>query len=259
MNFVVVDKNVFYLFIFILLIFVFFFISNYTNTKTLDNKIKYENSLDKKINELDNQINSLENFKDDSEDDDDDDDNRFKQDKKTFFEKNAKFLNDVDRVYSPIQYPYKSPGFYDQKWYPNLDLPFQVIGAGYRNLPTLGGTEVPIMNYTVPIIVNEDNIAPINIQTRGPPGKATQIGVLYKIYGNENTVYPLFGRQRYPRSNMFDYYTMLGPYGTKVSVITKNNNKEEVSTNDVVFIKGMRDPYRVTLYENDSPSYIPYL
>ena len=37
-----------------------------------------------------------------------------------------KKLNALDRVYNPLRYPYKSDYFYDQKWYPNLELPFQV-------------------------------------------------------------------------------------------------------------------------------------
>ena len=34
----------------------------------------------------------------------------------------------------------------------------------------------------------------------------------------------------------------------------------ELGTNDLVFIRGQRRaPYRVTMYENDSPEYIPYI
>jgi hypothetical protein len=32
-----------------------------------------------------------------------------------------------------------------------------------------------------------------------------------------------------------------------------------LGTNDVIFIKGMKDAYRVTIYESDYPEYIPYL
>ena len=50
----------------------------------------------------------------------------------------------------------------------------------------------------------------------------------------------------------------MGRFGVKVPVITKNKN-DELGTNDVVFIKGMSDAYRVTIYESDQPEYIPYL
>ena len=169
-----------------------------------------------------------------------------------------KALNSLDRVYNPLRYPYKSDYYYDQGWYPDLQLPFQVIGGGYRRQPTLGGTQVPIYNPPVQIDISNTNIAPVNVSTRGPLGQPQQIGVLYKINGNENDVLPLFGRRRYPNDNKYEYYTLMGRYGSKVQVITKNRN-DEVGSNDVVFVKGSSEPYRVTVYETDTPQYIPYI
>jgi len=41
-------------------------------------------------------------------------------------------------------------------------------------------------------------------------------------------------------------------------IITKKRN-EELGTNDIVFIQGQRKAgYRVTMYDQDSPEYIPY-
>lgn len=171
---------------------------------------------------------------------------------------NPKLKASIDRQYNPLKYPYKSDYFYDQKWYPNLALPFQVIGAGYRNTPTLGGTQIPILNPPTPIRIDESNIAPVNIATRGPEGRGQQVGVLYKIYGNANDILPLFGRRRYPNDNQYDYWTLMGPYGVKVAVVTKNRNYE-LGNNDVVFIQNMKEPYRVTIYEQDLPAYIPYI
>lgn len=173
-------------------------------------------------------------------------------------EKDPKTMNALDRIYDPLRYPYRSDYFYDQSWYPNLELPFQVIGCGSRTQPCLGGTQVPIYNPPVPINISNQNIAPVNISTRGPLGIPQQVGVLYKINGNENDILPLFGRKRYPNDSKYDYYTMVGNYGVKVPIITKNR-KDELGSNDVVFIKGSASPYRVTIYEGDYPSYIPYL
>ena len=169
-----------------------------------------------------------------------------------------KTMNALDRIYNPLRYPYKSDYFYDQRWYPNLQLPFQVIGCGSRNTPCLGGTQVPIYNPPVTIDVSDNNIAPINISTRGPLGQPQQLGILYKVFGDENDVLPLFGRRKYPNDSKYDYYTMTGQFGTKVPVITKNKNNE-LGTNDVVFIKGSSSPYRVTIYESDFAQYIPYV
>ena len=171
---------------------------------------------------------------------------------------NPQSMNALDRIYNPVRYPYKSDYFYDQSWYPNLELPFQVIGCGARNGPCLGGTQVPIYNPPTPREISNNSISPVNISTRGPLGQPQQVGVLYKINGNENDVLPLFGRRRYPNDNRYDYYTMLGNFNSKVPVVTKNKTVE-LGSNDVVFVKGSASPYRVTIYETDFPQYIPYM
>lgn len=176
---------------------------------------------------------------------------------------NPKLKASINRQYNPLKYPYKSDYFYDQKWYPDLKLPFQVIGGGRRMTPTLGGTQVPILNPPVPIRIDDENIAPnnimaVNMSTRGPEGVGQQIGVIYKIYGTANDMLPLYGRRRFPNDNQYDYWTTVGPYAVKVPVVTKNRNYE-LGDNDVVFIKGSREPYRITMYNNDSPMYIPYI
>jgi hypothetical protein len=170
---------------------------------------------------------------------------------------NPQKLNALDRVYNPLRYPYKSDYFYDQSWYPDLKLPNQVIGCGARNQPCIGGTQVPIYNPRTPIDISNKNISPVYISTRGPLGEPQQLGVLYKVYGNENDTLPLFGRKKYPNDTKYEYYTLLGKYGSKVNIITKNKN-DELGTNDIVFIKGMNEPYRATIYESDFPQYIPY-
>jgi len=165
----------------------------------------------------------------------------------------------LERVYNPLKYPYKSPPFYNQSWYPNQMLPPQVIGCGARNTPCMGGTQVPIANPMRPIDISNRNIAPVNISTRGPLGQPQQVGAIYRVMGNENTVYPLFGRKKYPNGDKWEYYTTIGQYGVKMPVITQRKNTE-LGTNEIVFIQGQRKaPYRVTMYENDSPEYIPYV
>ena len=170
---------------------------------------------------------------------------------------NSKTINSLDRIYNPLRYPYKSDYFYDQSWYPNLEIPFQVIGCGSRNTPCLGGTQIPIYNPPVAINISNENIAPVNISTRGPLGKPQQLGVLYKINGNDNDILPLFGRRKYPNDSKYEYYTIVGSFGSKVNIVTKNRN-DELGSNDIVFIKGRPSPYRVTIYESDFPQYIPY-
>lgn len=172
--------------------------------------------------------------------------------------RSPKEINSIDRFWNPLRYPYRSDYFYDQGWYPQNNLPFQVIGGGRRMAPTLGGTEVPIANPMLPISVSEAPIAPINISTRGPRGMPQQLGVIYKVQGDNNTYLPLFGMKEYPNSDSYKYYTAFGNNSqVKVPLITKYKN-QPLGDNDEVIIRGQSERYRVTLYESDFPQYIPY-
>lgn len=173
------------------------------------------------------------------------------------FIRSAHELNAIDRIYNPTRYPYRSVDFYNLNFYPDLVLPPTVIGGGRRAIPTLGGTQTAISSAIQPVLVDNDNIAPINIRTRGPIGLPQQIGSIMKVFGTKNDLHPLFGRKRYPNGNQWDYYTIIHPNNVKVKVITPNNNFE-LGNNDTVILDGFPGKYRVTVYDTDFPQYIPY-
>jgi hypothetical protein len=173
--------------------------------------------------------------------------------------KSPKEINASDRFWNPLRYPYRSDYFYDQSWYPQSNLPFQVIGGGRRMAPTLGGTEIPITNPMLPINISEAPIAPINITTRGPRGMPQQLGVIYKVQGDHNTYLPLFGMKEYPNSDSYKYYTAVGENSQiKVPLITKYKN-QPLGDNDEVIMVGSNERYRCSIYEASFPQYVPYL
>lgn len=176
---------------------------------------------------------------------------------------NQKFQHPV--FYNPLHHNTRYSSFYGQGWYPNMNLPSQVIGCGGRRLPCLGGTQetVPIIN--PPIEISERNIAPVNIIARSnidpdQIGVFRQVGVLYKIFGSLNEVYPLYGVKRYRNSDTWDYSTKIGKEGNfvHVKVLTKRVNNNELQTNDEVMIEGHSSKFRVTMYDNNFPQYVPY-
>ena len=246
------DKMKYYILILLLfIVIVFYLFYQYTYNKMNEENKESQSLLKSKLDDLENNIksNNVENY------------NNVQLSTPSIpmlVENNPQKLNALDRVYNPLRYPYKSDYFYDQSWYPDLKLPNQVIGCGGRNQPCVGGTQVPIYNPRTPIDISNTNISPVYVSTRGPLGEPQQMGVLYKVYGDENDTLPLFGRKKYPNDTKYEYYTLLGKYGSKVNIITKNKN-DELGTNDIVFIKGINEPYRVTIYESDFPQYIPYL
>ena len=173
-------------------------------------------------------------------------------------QRNPQKQNALDRVFNPLRYPFQSMPFYDTNWYPNYNLPANVIGCGGRRQPCLGGSQVTIPNEYPPLNITDQNIAPINIRTQGPRGEPQQVGVIYKVFGNSNEVYPLFGRPKFPNDNRWEYYTLMGKFGSKIP-LNRTRNDQELGTNDIVTIPNRPEKYRATVYERDSPAYIPYV
>ena len=165
--------------------------------------------------------------------------------------------NALDRVYNPLRYPFQSMPFYNNSWYPNYNLPANVIGCGGRRQPCLGGSQITIPNEHPSLNITNQNISPINIRTRGPEGEPQQVGVIYKIFGNNNEIYPLFGRPKFPNDNRWEYYTIMGSFGSKIP-LNRIRNDQELGSNEIITVKNIPGRYRTTIYEKDSPVYIPY-
>lgn len=168
-------------------------------------------------------------------------------------------------AYNPLGYSNRSQAFYNQGFYPNMALNPQVIGGGGRRLPTLGGTQGVIPVISAPVDVSEDNIAPVNVfnsslYSSEQIGVMQQVGVIYKIFGSLNEIYPLYGVKRYRNNDTWDYSTKVGRQGNfvHVKVLTRRINNNELQTNDEIKIDGNSGKFRVTMYDKDFPRYTPY-
>jgi len=171
---------------------------------------------------------------------------------------NLRQSNFLDRIYNPTRYPYQSMPSFNSVEYNNYSLPDIVVGGGRRRIPTLGGRQRVINNEIPCQHITDDNIAPINIRTQGPEGQPQQVGTLYNTFSDKNEVLPLFGRKKFPNDSKWDYYAIAGQFGTKIPVIPLRNS-EEIGTNDMVQLVNYPGNFRSTIYEHDSPQYIPYI
>lgn len=95
----------------------------------------------------------------------------------------------------------------------------------------------------------------INVRTRGPNMNFQQQGFLYKD-DNTGGVLGLFGRQKYPGSNQWEY--MVGDKSLDDVKIPLDNNKKELLDNDEISVKGFGNGYKVQLYENQEMNYLPF-
>jgi len=115
---------------------------------------------------------------------------------------------------------------------------------------------------------------PINVQTRGPTGYQ-QIGVLLKegvsdesspISSNKPTILPLYGKPTYQGSNMWSYYTATDKFNQIKLPMTINGRKcnerygcKEIMDGDIIPIPSYNGLFKATIYEYDSPKYIPHI
>ncbi len=106
---------------------------------------------------------------------------------------------------------------------------------------------------------------PINMPTRGMPSSYGQVGILTRINGAE-TILPLMGRALHRNRNKWQYYTM-GSQNNAIKLPVSKNGKsctseygcDELMNGDTIYVEGYNDAFKATIYENDSPVYIPYL
>jgi hypothetical protein len=104
---------------------------------------------------------------------------------------------------------------------------------------------------------------PINIRTRGVDVAYRQVGILTRE-GGEEQILPLMGRPLEPRRDKWNFYTMAGNQA-QVKLPVRSNGKnctseygcDDLTTGDIVTVEGYKSSFKVTMYENESPRYLP--
>lgn len=109
---------------------------------------------------------------------------------------------------------------------------------------------------------------PVNVQTRSVNDTYKQVGILTRMNGGTGEmILPLMGKQLTSGTYKWQYYTMsaTGNLNTKLPIslngksCTGEYGCENISNGDVVYVEGYNDTFKVTLYENSSFNYIPFL
>jgi hypothetical protein len=101
----------------------------------------------------------------------------------------------------------------------------------------------------------------INLPTRGLPDNYSPMGVL--VRKDDEKVLQLYGRQKYPGSNEWEYYVMGNdPSSFPNKMPIQRKNKREIMDKDKIKIQWL-DPskgeFEVNLYDYDVPRYDPYV
>ena len=106
---------------------------------------------------------------------------------------------------------------------------------------------------------------PINVQTRGLDTAYRQVGILTRINGVE-TILPIMGRPLHVNRNKWQYYSMSDKNNSVKLPISRNGKSctneygcDSLYNGDSVYVEGYNDAFKVTIYENNIPRYIPYI
>jgi hypothetical protein len=122
---------------------------------------------------------------------------------------------------------------------------------------------VPSLNYIPPGAV------PINISTN--PGAVDtnyrQVGILTPLNSSsKDSILPLMGRPLFTNRDKWQYYTISNQHNNVKLPISKAGRSctneygcDKIYNGDTVYIEGVNDAYKVTIYDNDVIKYLPFV
>lgn len=216
------EAYTFYLILFIILSIVFglvYLLHNKTNTQPNNNRKTYNENINIQESNIFDTSKILNN-----------------KDVGVFYTNPNYVMSNDDSIYlNPYMPPLKSNPFYDtlftQKMYSNR---------------------------------NNVRLAPINIPTSHYDFEFKQVGILTRTNGPE-MILPIFGRPIHSNRNKWQYYTMTNnnnaiklPISRKGKSCTGDYGCDELFNGDTVYVEGYKDSFNATIYENNTPRYIPF-
>jgi len=108
---------------------------------------------------------------------------------------------------------------------------------------------------------------PINISTNigAVDTQYRQLGILTST-NSKGKIIPLMGRPLFVNRDKWQYYTnseqlnsMRLPVSRNGKSCTNEYGCDKLFTGDTVYVEGINEPYRVTLYDNDTIKYLPFI
>ena len=121
-------------------------------------------------------------------------------------------------------------------------------------IPTYGRTAPP---GTVPINIST-NIGAVDTQYR-------QLGIMTAT-NTKGKIIPLMGRPLFTNRDKWQYYTMSDQNNSMKLPVSRNGKSctneygcDKLYNGDTVYIEGINEPYRITMYDNDTIKYLPFI
>ena len=106
---------------------------------------------------------------------------------------------------------------------------------------------------------------PINVPTQSFDTSYRQVGILTRLDGKE-TILPLMGRPLFANRNKWQYYTMSDKNNSVKLPVSRNGKSctneygcDSLYNGDTVYVEGYNDAFKITVYDNELPRYIPFV
>lgn len=176
---------------------------------------------------------------------------------KSFFEKNKDKEKESEIVINnnTSSSPYRN---FSEPSYPYNNLPLNVLQNPY--VPPLSDNRY---------FINRVSAIPINVSTNvgAVDTEYRQLGILTPLNGvNKDNILPLMGRPLFVNRQKYQYYTISNQHNNvklPVSVKGRSGTNEygvdQIFNGDSVYIEGYNTPFKVTIYDNDTIKYLPFL
>lgn len=160
-----------------------------------------------------------------------------------FFRPNVPYTNIPGDVYSN---PYSAPLKDTRYMVPSLDI------------------RPDVMHMHPPIQTHAHGV-PINVPTQSVDTHYRQMGILTRSGGQE-MILPLMGRPLFVSRDKFQYYTMSDQNNSIKLPVSKGGRSctgeygcDSLNSGDTVYVEGYNDAFKVTMYDNATINYIPYI
>ena len=108
---------------------------------------------------------------------------------------------------------------------------------------------------------------PINVSTNIGAVETSyrQVGILTPLNSStKDSILPLMGRILFNRRDLWNYYTISNqhnnvklPISVKGKSALNDNGVDKLYNGDTVYTEGINQPFRVTIYDNDTIKYLP--
>jgi len=110
---------------------------------------------------------------------------------------------------------------------------------------------------------------PINVSTNigAVDTNYRQMGIITPLNGaSKDNILPLMGRPLFTNRDKWQYYTISNQHNNvKLPISFKGRSAlndygvDQIFNGDTIYVEGYNEPFRVTVYENDTIKYLPFI